>query len=80
VRLDVLNGGMPNKLVPGSVSYYPKLRISGNRLIGVSSVRAPLRVFRFTLQGIIQSIVGLSHHYSRLFNQLAMISLNDGTM
>jgi hypothetical protein len=39
----------------------PNPRIFGNRLVGVSSVGAPLHVFRFTLQGFInQSIVGLS--------------------
>jgi hypothetical protein len=53
--------GMPDSLVPRTVGYYPNLRISGNRLVGVGSVGAPLRVFRFTLQGFMnQSIVGLS--------------------
>jgi hypothetical protein len=48
VRLDVLSGGIPD-------------RIEGNRLVGVGSVGAPLRVFRSTLQGFLnQSIVGLS--------------------
>jgi hypothetical protein len=51
VRLDVLGGGMPDSLVPGTVSYYPKSRIFGNRLVSVGSVGAPLRVFRSTLQG-----------------------------
>jgi hypothetical protein len=53
--------GMPNSLVPGTVGYHPNPRIFGNRLVGISSVGAPLRVFRFTLQGFMnQSIVGLS--------------------
>jgi hypothetical protein len=52
--------GMPDSLVPGTVSYYPNPRIFGNRLVGVGSVGAPLRVFRSTLQGLNQSIVGLS--------------------
>jgi hypothetical protein len=43
--------GMPNSLVPGTISFDPKPRISGNRLVGVISVGAPLRVFRSTLQG-----------------------------
>jgi hypothetical protein len=43
--------GMPDSLVPGTVSYYPKPRIFGNRLVGVGSVGAPLRVFRSTFQG-----------------------------
>jgi hypothetical protein len=43
--------GMPDSLVPGTVSFDPKPRISGNRLVGVSSIGAPLRVFRSTLQG-----------------------------
>jgi hypothetical protein len=51
VRLDVLGGSMTNSLVPGTVRYYPKLRIFGNHLVGVSSDGAPLRVFRSTLQG-----------------------------
>jgi hypothetical protein len=43
--------GMPDSLVLGAVSFDPKLRTFGNRLVGVSSVGAPLRVFRSTLQG-----------------------------
>jgi hypothetical protein len=43
--------GMPDSLVPETVSYYPNPRIFGNRLVGIGSVRAPLRVFRPTLQG-----------------------------
>jgi hypothetical protein len=42
---------MPNSLVPGTVSYYTNPRIFGNRLVGVDSVGAPLRVFMSTLQG-----------------------------
>jgi hypothetical protein len=42
---------MPDSLVPGTVSYYPNPRIFGNRLVGVGSIGAPLRVFRSTLQG-----------------------------
>jgi hypothetical protein len=53
--------GIPDSLVPGTVGYYPNPRIFGNRLVDVSYVGAPLRVFRFTLQGFMnQSIVGLS--------------------
>jgi hypothetical protein len=53
--------GMPDSLVLGTLGYYPNPRIFGNRLVGVGSVGAPLRVFRFTLQGFMnQSIVGLS--------------------
>jgi hypothetical protein len=43
--------GMSNSLVPGTVSFDPKLKIFGNRLVGVRSIGAPLRVFRSTLQG-----------------------------
>jgi hypothetical protein len=43
--------GMPDSLVPGTVCFDPKPRIFGNRLVGGSSVGAPLHVFRFTLQG-----------------------------
>jgi hypothetical protein len=53
--------GMPDSLVPRTVGYYPNPRIFWNRLVGVGSVGAPLRVFRFTLQGFMnQSIVGFS--------------------
>jgi hypothetical protein len=51
VRLDVLGGSMPDSLVPETVSYYPKPRIFGNRLVGVGSVGAPLHVVMYTLQG-----------------------------
>jgi hypothetical protein len=52
---------IPDSLVLRTVGYHPNPRIFGNRLVGVGSVWAPLRVFRFTLQGFInQSIVGLS--------------------
>jgi hypothetical protein len=47
----LLCGGILDSLVPRTVSYYPKLRIFGNRLVGVISIGAPLRVFRSTLQG-----------------------------
>jgi hypothetical protein len=51
---------MSDSLVPGTVGFDPKPRIFGNRLVGVSSVGEPLRVFRSTLQVINQSIIGLS--------------------
>jgi hypothetical protein len=44
--------GMPDSLVPGTVGYHPNPRTFGNRLVGVCSVGAPIRVFRFTLQGL----------------------------
>jgi hypothetical protein len=69
---------MPDSLVPGTVRFAPKPRTFGNRLVGDSSVGAPLRVFRSTFQGLNQSIVGLSP-LSETTYQLAMISLNDGT-
>jgi hypothetical protein len=43
--------GMLDSFVPGTVSFDPKPRIFGNHLVGVSCVRAPLRIFRSTLQG-----------------------------
>jgi hypothetical protein len=43
--------GMPDSLVPRTVSFDPKPRTFGNRLVSVSSVGAPLRVLRSTLQG-----------------------------
>jgi hypothetical protein len=49
---------IPDSLVLGSVRFAPKPRIFGNRVF--RSVGALLRVFRSTLQGLNQSIVGLS--------------------
>jgi hypothetical protein len=46
--------------VPGTVSFGPKPRIFGNRLVGVSSVRAPLMCLGLPCKVINQSIVGLS--------------------
>jgi hypothetical protein len=43
--------GMPDSLVPRTVSYYSNPRIFGNHLVGVGSVGAPLCVFRSTMQG-----------------------------
>jgi hypothetical protein len=40
---------LPDSLVPGTVRFAPNPRIFGNCLVGVSSVGAPLRVFRSTL-------------------------------
>jgi hypothetical protein len=51
---------IPDSFVLGTVRFAPNPRIFGNRLVGVSSVCAPLRVFGSTLQGLNQSIVGLS--------------------
>jgi hypothetical protein len=51
---------IPDSLVPGTVRFTPNPRIFGNRLVDVSSVGAPFRVLGFTLQGLNQSIVGLS--------------------
>jgi hypothetical protein len=42
---------MSDSLVPGTVRFDPKPRIFGNFMVGVSSVGAPLHVFRSTLQG-----------------------------
>jgi hypothetical protein len=50
VRLDVLCGACQIILVPRTVSYDPNLRIFGNRLVDVRSVRTLLRVFSSTLQ------------------------------
>jgi hypothetical protein len=49
--------GMPDSLVPETVSYYPNPRIFGNRLVGVGSIGAPLHVPCKVLN---QSTVGLS--------------------
>jgi hypothetical protein len=51
--------GMPASLVPRTVRFDPKPRTFRNRLV-VVLVGAPYRVFRFTLQGLNQLIVGLS--------------------
>jgi hypothetical protein len=51
--------GMPVNLVPRTVALLPNPRTFGNRLDGCLA-GATYRVFRFTLQGLNQSIVGLS--------------------
>jgi hypothetical protein len=51
--------GTPVSLVPRTVSIAPNPRIFGNCLDGCPR-GAPYRVLRFTLQGLNQSIVGLS--------------------
>jgi hypothetical protein len=51
--------GMPASLVHRTARFDPKPRTFGNRLVVVLA-GAPYRVFRFTLQGLSQSIVGLS--------------------
>jgi hypothetical protein len=50
VKLDVLCGGMPDSHVPGTVSFDPKSRTCGKRVV-VVHVGEPFRVFSFTLQG-----------------------------
>jgi hypothetical protein len=52
VRLDVLSGGIPDSLVPGTVIYIPNRGPMGTTWVGVGFVGAPLCVFRFTLQGL----------------------------
>jgi hypothetical protein len=51
--------GMPDSLVHRTVRFDPKPRTFGNRLV-VVHVGAPYRLFRSILQGLNQSIVGLS--------------------
>jgi hypothetical protein len=51
--------GMPTSLVPKTVRFDPKPRTFGNHLDGCPR-GAPYLVFRSTLQGLNQSIVGLS--------------------
>jgi hypothetical protein len=51
--------GMPDSLVPRTVSSDPNSRILGTAWMVVLA-GAPYRVFTFTLQGSNQSIVGLS--------------------
>jgi hypothetical protein len=51
--------GMPVNLIPRTVRFDPNPRIFGNCLVVVLT-GTPYHVFRFTLQGLNQSIVGLS--------------------
>jgi hypothetical protein len=51
--------GMPPNLVPRTVRFDPNPRTFGNCLVVVLA-GASHRVFRFALQGLNQSIVGLS--------------------
>jgi hypothetical protein len=66
-------------LVPRTVSVDPKLRTFRNRLVGAIFVSAPFRVLGLPCKGLINQL-SASHPYLRLLNQLAMISLNDGTL
>jgi hypothetical protein len=58
VRLDA-SRGVPVSLVPSSVRFDPNSRILGTAWMVVLA-GATYRVLRFTLQGLNQSIVGLS--------------------
>jgi hypothetical protein len=58
VRLDA-SRGVPVSLVLRTVRFDPNSRIFGNCLDGCPH-GAPYHVLRFTLQGLNQSIVGLS--------------------
>jgi hypothetical protein len=58
VRLDA-SRGVPVSLVPRTVRFDPNPRILGIAWMVVLT-RASYRVLRFTLQGLNQSIVGLS--------------------
>jgi hypothetical protein len=58
VRLDA-SRGVPVSLVPRTVRFDPDPKSFGNRLVVVLT-EASHRVFRSTLQGLNQSIVGLS--------------------
>jgi hypothetical protein len=58
VRLDA-SRGMPTSLVPKIVRFDPKPITFGSRLDGCPH-GAPYRVFKFTLQRVNISIVGLS--------------------
>jgi hypothetical protein len=51
---------MPDSLVPRTVSFDPKPRTFGNRLVGVSSVGARSVCLGLPCKVINQSIVGLS--------------------
>jgi hypothetical protein len=59
VRLDTLRG-IPANLAPRTVGFAPNPRTFGNGMGKLSSQGAAYRVFGFTLQGLNQSIVGLS--------------------
>jgi hypothetical protein len=59
------------------MAFYPDLRIFGNRVVVVLA-GASHRVFRSTLQGLNQSIVGLSPLYETTYSTSHEI-LNDGS-
>jgi hypothetical protein len=59
VKLGALRG-TPDSRVPGTVRFDLKPRTFGNGLVGSLLVSTPYRLFRFTLQGLNQSVVGLS--------------------
>jgi hypothetical protein len=76
VKLGALQG-MPDSLVPKIVRFDHKLRTFGNCLV-VVHVGAPSVCLGLPCKVSINRL-SVSHHYLRLLNQLAMISLNDGT-
>jgi hypothetical protein len=75
-------------LVPRNVGSDPELKIDGNRLVGaypVSLLFGPSwGLYSSVCLGHLAMLLidqsSASHRYLRLLNQLAMISLNDGTM
>jgi hypothetical protein len=69
--------GTPDSLVPGTVGFDPKPRIFGNILV-VVHVGAPFVCLGLHGKSLINQL-SASHRYLRLLNQLAMISLIDGT-
>jgi hypothetical protein len=77
--LDVQCESIPDSLVPGTVIYYPKPRIFGNRLVGVTLSGHRSVCLGLPCKVCNQSMLA-SHHYLSLLIPLSMISLNDGTM
>jgi hypothetical protein len=63
--------------VPKTVRFDPELKSSGNRLVVVLA-GAPYRVFRSTLQGVNQLVVGLSPLFETTYPTGHEIP-NDGT-
>jgi hypothetical protein len=60
------------------MAFYPEPRTFGNRLV-VVHVRAPYRVFRFTLHGLNQLVVGISPLSETTYPTSQDIP-NDGTL
>jgi hypothetical protein len=79
VRMDLLSRGILDSLVPGTVKSIPN-RGSMGTAWSVSGLLGHRSVCLGMPCKVLINRLSASHHYPRPLNQLAMISLSDGTM